>query len=90
METETHPIVYGDWLKTGGNKLTVLIYGHFGLQPAEPLDLWDSSPLEPVLVNEKLIGRDASDDKGGMVIPILAAEALLAIEKELPVNLKFF
>jgi len=46
--------------------------------------------LEPVLVNEKLIGRDASDDKGGMVIPILAAEALLAIEKELPVNLKFF
>ena len=90
METETHPIVYGDWLKAGGNKLTVLIYGHFDVQPAETLDLWESSPLEPFVVNERLIGRDASDDKGGMVIPILAAEALLAIEKELPVNLKFF
>ncbi len=90
METETHPIVYGDWLKAGGDKLTVLIYGHFDVQPAEPLDLWESPPFEPVVVNEKLIGRGASDDKGGMLIPILAAEALLAIDKELPVNLKFF
>ena len=45
METETHPIVYGDWLQAGGNKLTVHIYEHFDMQPAEPLGLWESSPF---------------------------------------------
>ena len=51
LGTEIHPIVYGDWLKAGGNKLTALINGHFDVQPAEPLSLWESSPLEPVVVN---------------------------------------
>ena len=90
METETHPVVYGDWMQAGSDKPTVLIYGHFDVQPAEPFDLWESPPFEPIVVNEKLIGRGASDDKGGMLIPILAAEALLATEGKLPVNLKFF
>ena len=45
METENHPIVYGDWLQAGGNKLTVHIYEHFDMQPAEPLGLWESSPF---------------------------------------------
>ena len=90
METETHPVVYGDWMQAGSDKPTVLIYGHFDVQPAEPFHLWESPPFEPIVVNEKLIGRGASDDKGGMLIPILAAEALLATEGKLPVNLKFF
>ena len=90
METETHPIVYGDWMLAGSDKLTVLIYGHFDVQPAEPFDLWDSPPFEPIVVDGAVRGRGASDDKGGMLIPILAAEALLASDGKLPVNVKFF
>lgn len=90
MKTETHPIVYGDWLQAGSDKPTVLIYGHFDVQPAEPLNLWDSPPFEPILVGGTIRGRGASDDKGGMLIPILAAEALLSSEGKLPVNVKFF
>ena len=90
METQTHPVVYGDWLKAGSDKPTVLIYGHFDVQPAEPFDLWESPPFEPVVVADTVRGRGASDDKGGMLIPILAAEALLATEGKLPVNVKFF
>lgn len=90
MATETHPIVYGDWMDAGSDKPTILIYGHFDVQPAEPFDLWDSPPFEPIVVNDAVRGRGASDDKGGMLIPILAAEALLASEGKLPVNVKFF
>ncbi|MBT6533579.1 MAG: M20/M25/M40 family metallo-hydrolase, partial [Marinovum sp.] len=90
METQTHPVVYGDWLKAGSDKPTVLIYGHFDVQPAEPFDLWESPPFEPLVVDDTVRGRGASDDKGGMLIPILAAEALLATEGKLPVNVKFF
>jgi acetylornithine deacetylase/succinyl-diaminopimelate desuccinylase-like protein len=90
METQTHPVVYGDWLKAGSDKPTVLIYGHFDVQPAEPFDLWESPPFEPVVVDDTVRGRGASDDKGGMLIPILAAEALLSTEGKLPVNVKFF
>lgn len=57
MKTETHPIVYGDWLQAGSDKPTVLIYGHFDVQPAEPLNLWDSPPFEPILVGGTIRGR---------------------------------
>ena len=90
METASHPIVYGDWLQAGHDKPTVLIYGHFDVQPADPLDLWDSPPFDPIVVDGTVRGRGASDDKGGMLIPILAAEALLTSEGKLPVNVKFF
>ena len=90
METETHPVVYGDWLHAGSDKPTVLIYGHFDVQPAKPFELWDSPPFEPVVVDDTVRGRGASDDKGGMLIPILAAEALLSTQRKLPVNVKFF
>ena len=90
METETHPVVYGDWLHADSDKPTVLIYGHFDVQPAEPFELWESPPFEPVVVDDTVRGRGASDDKGGMLIPILAAEALLAAKGKLPVNVKFF
>lgn len=90
METDTHPVVYGDWIHAGSDRPTVLIYGHFDVQPAEPFDLWDSPPFEPVVVNDTVRGRGASDDKGGMLIPILAVEALLSTEGRLPVNVKFF
>ncbi len=90
MPTEGHPVVYGDWLHAGAGKPTILIYGHFDVQPAEPFDLWDSPPFEPVERDGKIFGRGASDDKGGMFIPIVAAEAMLKTTGRLPVNVKFF
>jgi acetylornithine deacetylase/succinyl-diaminopimelate desuccinylase-like protein len=89
MPTEGHPVVYGDWLHAPGAP-TVMIYGHFDTQPADPLDLWDHPPFEPHVEGEKLYGRGASDDKGNMLAPILATEALLETEGRLPVNVKFF
>lgn len=88
--TEGHPVVYGDWLHAGADKPTVLIYGHFDVQPAEPFDLWDSPPFAPEIRDGKVWGRGASDDKGGMLIPILSVEALLKATGRLPVNVKFF
>ncbi len=90
LPTAGHPVVYADWLHAGADRPTILIYGHFDVQPAEPLDLWTTPPFEPDLRDGRLYGRGASDDKGGMLIPILAAEALLACEGALPVNVKFF
>ncbi|MGB1389312.1 MAG: dipeptidase [Paracoccaceae bacterium] len=88
METGGHPVVYADWLHAGAGKPTVLIYGHFDVQPAEPFDLWDSPPFEPEVRQGCVWGRGASDDKGGMLIPILSLEALLQTDGRLPVNVK--
>lgn len=90
MPTAGHPVVYGEWLHAGAGKPTVLIYGHFDVQPAEPFDLWDTPPFSAELRDGKIFGRGASDDKGGMFIPIVAAEALLKTTGQLPVNVKFF
>lgn len=89
METGGHPIVYGDWLHAPG-KPTVLIYGHFDTQPVDPLELWQNPPFEPTIIEDRVYARGASDDKGNMIIPILAVEALLKTEGRLPVNVKFF
>src|SRR5215469_6946437 len=89
LPTEGHPVVYGESLHAPG-KPTVLIYGHFDTQPADPLELWTSPPFEPQVRNDRVYARGASDDKGNMLIPILAVEALLKAEGALPVNVKFF
>lgn len=89
MPTGGHPVVYGDWLNAGADKPTVLIYGHFDVQPAEPFDLWKSPPFEPEIRDGCVFGRGASDDKGGMLIPIVAFEALMQGEADIPVNVKF-
>ena len=88
--TQGHPVVYGDWLHAGEDKPTVLLYGHFDVQPAEPLELWETAPFAAELRDGRIYGRGASDDKGGMMAPILAAEALLQTTGRLPVNVKFF
>jgi acetylornithine deacetylase/succinyl-diaminopimelate desuccinylase-like protein len=90
LPTEGHPVVYGDWLHAGADRPTVLIYGHFDVQPPEPLDLWTTPPFAAEIRDDKMFGRGASDDKGGMFIPIVAAEALLKTTGRLPVNVKFF
>ncbi|WP_127903087.1 dipeptidase [Solirhodobacter olei] len=90
LPTAGHPVVCADWLHAGADKPTILIYGHFDVQPAEPFELWSSPPFEPEVRDGKLWGRGASDDKGGMFIPILAAEAMLKTSGRLPVNVRFF
>lgn len=89
LPTGGHPVVYGEWLHAPG-KPTVLIYGHFDTQPVDPLELWSQPPFEPQIREERIYARGASDDKGNLLIPILAVEALLKTRQTLPLNLKFF
>lgn len=89
METKGQPVVYGDWLQAGEHKPTILIYGHYDVQPAEPFDLWDTPPFEPAIRDGRLYGRGTSDDKAGLMTPILAAEAFLKTSGTLPLNVKF-
>lgn len=86
--TEGHPIVTADYLHADG-KPTVLVYGHYDVQPVDPLHLWDSPPFEPAIRNDKLYARGATDDKGQLFLHVKAVEAILRQEKELPVNIKF-
>lgn len=88
LPTEGHPVVYGDWLHAGAEKPTVLIYGHYDVQPPEPLELWESPPFEPTQRGENLYGRGASDMKGQVIITMAAAEAWMS-QGGLPVNVKF-
>lgn len=89
MSTKGQPVVYADWLGAGPDKPTILIYGHYDVQPAEPFDLWTTPPFEPVIRDNKLFGRGASDDKAGLLVPILAVEAFFKTSGALPVNVKF-
>jgi acetylornithine deacetylase/succinyl-diaminopimelate desuccinylase-like protein len=89
LATGGHPVVFGQWLHAEG-KPTILIYGHFDTQPVDPLDLWTHPPFEPVVKENRVYARGAADDKGNMLIPILAVEAMLNSQETLPVNVKFF
>src|SRR5215469_13249738 len=88
IKTERHPLVYADWMHAPG-KPTVLCYGHFDVQPADPLELWESEPFEPTIRNGNLYARGSADDKGQMYIHIKAIEALRAVNGTLPLNIKF-
>ena len=85
--TKGHPIVVGEWRGAGASAPTVLVYGHYDVQPAEPLELWTSPPFEPTMRDGKLYARGSVDDKGQLFIHVKAAEALLAVRKKMPVNL---
>jgi acetylornithine deacetylase/succinyl-diaminopimelate desuccinylase-like protein len=89
IQTDTQPMVYADWLHAGRHKPTVLIYGHFDVQPVDPLDLWQTPPFEPAVRGDDLYARGASDDKGQTFIHVKAVEALLKTVGTLPVNVKF-
>ena len=86
--TNGHPVVYGDLLKAGPDKPTMLLYGHYDVQPAEPLELWESPPFEPEQRGENLYGRGASDMKGQVIASMMAIEALVK-NGGFPVNLKY-
>ena len=89
LPTDGHPVVYGQWLHASAGP-TVMIYGHFDTQPVDPIDLWSYPPFEPVIKDDRIYARGASDDKGNMLAPILAVEAMLKTLGRLPVNVKFF
>jgi acetylornithine deacetylase/succinyl-diaminopimelate desuccinylase-like protein len=86
--TPGHPVVVGEWRGARGAP-TVLIYGHYDVQPAEPLELWESPPFEPTTRKGKLFARGAVDDKGQLFLHVKALEAHLAVRGSLPVNIVF-
>lgn len=87
-ETGGHPVVYGDWLHADGAP-TVLVYGHYDVQPVDPLDLWKHPPFEPFVENGRMYGRGAADDKGQVHAHLRAAEALLATRGRYPLNIRY-
>jgi acetylornithine deacetylase/succinyl-diaminopimelate desuccinylase-like protein len=88
IATERHPLVYADWMHAPG-KPTVLCYGHYDVQPPDPLELWTSPPFEPTVRDGNLYARGSADDKGQMYMHIKAVEALRATHGTLPLNFKF-
>jgi acetylornithine deacetylase/succinyl-diaminopimelate desuccinylase-like protein len=88
LETGGAPVVFGERRGANADK-TILFYNHYDVQPAEPLDLWESPPFEPALRDGKLYARGVSDDKGHLVSRLFAVDALLAAYGELPCNVKF-
>ena len=88
IPTAGHPLVYADWLHAPG-KPTVLCYGHYDVQPADPLELWKSPPFEPTFRDGNIYARGTADDKGQMYMHIKAIETLRAVNGTLPVNVKF-
>ena len=76
IETQNHPLVYGEWLKAPG-KSTILVYGHYDVQPVDPIELWDSPPFEPTVRGDNLYCRGACDDKGQTMLVLKALESLL-------------
>lgn len=87
IPTEGAPVVYGE--RKGRSAKTLLFYNHYDVQPAEPLELWETPPFEPSLRDGYLYGRGVSDDKGHLVSRLFAIDALLAVDGELPCNVKF-
>src|SRR5437868_13700739 len=85
--TKGHPIVVGEWRKAPAGAQTVLVYGHYDVQPVEPLDLWDSPPFEPTMRDGKIFARGAVDDKGQLYLHVKALEAHLATRGALPLNI---
>jgi acetylornithine deacetylase/succinyl-diaminopimelate desuccinylase-like protein len=84
--TKGHPIVVGEWRNAPPGAQTVLIYGHYDVQPAEPLELWDSPPFEPTVRDGKIFARGSVDDKGQLYLHIKALQAHLTARGTLPVN----
>ena len=88
IETGGHPVVYAEWLEAESDKPTILVYGHYDVQPPEPLEEWESDPFDPQVRGENLYARGASDMKGQMIAFLTAVKAIQSTSR-LPVNLKF-
>ena len=88
ISTAGHPVVYAEWLGAPSAP-TILVYGHYDVQPPDPLERWISAPFEPEIRDGRLYGRGVSDNKGPMLIPIKVAEAYFSASRALPLNVKF-
>jgi acetylornithine deacetylase/succinyl-diaminopimelate desuccinylase-like protein len=88
IETAGHPVVYGGWLAAGPAAPTVLLYGHYDVQPVDPLELWQSPPFEPTIRDGLVFARGASDNKAQMFSHLKALESTLAANGRLPINVK--
>ena len=90
IETEGKPLVYGEWTRAGSDRPTILFYGHYDVQPADPLELWRNPPFEPTLEDDgaRIVARGATDDKGQSFAHLKAVAAILAERGDLPVNVK--
>ena len=87
IDNEGHALVYGDWLHASG-KPTALVYGHYDVQPTDPIDEWTSPPFEPTERNGNIYARGAVDDKGQVWAQVKALESLMAANKALPLNVR--
>ncbi len=87
-ETGGHPVVYGDWLHAA-DAPTVVVYGHYDVQPVDPLELWLRPPFEPSVEGDRVYARGAADDKGQIHLHLWAARAWLAVRGHLPVNVRY-
>ncbi len=89
MPTGGPPVVYADWLQAGADKPTLLIYGHYDVQPVDPVDEWHTPPFEPTIKDDNIYARGATDDKGQFYIHLAAVESYLQAVGHLPINVKF-
>jgi acetylornithine deacetylase/succinyl-diaminopimelate desuccinylase-like protein len=87
LQTQGHPLVYGEWLRAR-DKPTLLIYGHYDVQPVDPVELWETPPFEPSVRHGNIYARGASDDKGQVMQIFHALEALMAVNGTLPINVR--
>jgi len=88
FSTEGHPLVYGQWLLAGEKVPTALVYGHYDVQPADPVDRWDTDPFKPDIQQNNAFARGISDMKG-QIIAVLSAIASIINTGNFPINLKF-
>jgi acetylornithine deacetylase/succinyl-diaminopimelate desuccinylase-like protein len=88
LETGGNPIVYGEWLGAGPAAPTLLLYGHYDVQPAEPLELWETPPFEPAVRDGRIYARGSTDNKGPLFTYLKALETVLAVDGRLPCNVK--
>ena len=86
IDTPGHPLVLGEWRGAGPEAATILIYGHYDVQPPEPLELWESPPFEPDVRDGRIYARGSADDKGQLFLHIKAIESYLKTRGSLPVN----
>ena len=89
IDTPGNPVVYGDWLNAAG-KPTILFYGHYDVQPVDPLNLWTTPPFEADVRDGEIYARGSADDKGQVFMHIKAVEAHMKKAGRLPLNIKFF
>src|ERR1051326_7980878 len=88
VDTPGNPVVYGDWLHAAGAP-TILFYGHYDVQPVDPLNLWQTPPFEATIRDGEIYARGSADDKGQVFMHLKAVEAHLKQTGRLPVNIKF-